>query len=729
MRGATRLPVTHFVRAAVRSVPAMAVTLLLLAVGLAGAPAASAASSRIAPAISGSCLGAAAPPSANGTLVLVGNSTPLPSVIGVSVQVDYFYNETVISDNTPTDRCVATTADGTTTTGGNFSVPLPVPADRCVRGGGPCVLYSGPFGPLGFATSGAPAGFSERDPAAGASPGTIEWYADLSSAKLNVTGTRVVSTNAPVDLSVSAWNAVGDAAPGPLTYSWSLAGLGWGISSQQGANVTVEGTASGWTGSLSVTVEATYGATTESLQSPTLSLQPVPTQILSGVPSANPVDPGVPVTFYLVGSGAAGYSYSATVDPGLGAGSVTGPCASTPLGNGTTNLACQVQAAYPAAGTALPTASISNGYSTNQLALASVAVNPVEQVTLSAPNFVTYPNRTIPLTVNVTHGTGSAPYGPACLSVSGRPGLTCQSQAATTWVFEERFASTGDYELRASVTDRFGENVTSSAVVVVVPLLTARANGSTSVTLVANQTTALSVVVSGGALPLTTWWNLSGPSETLCWGDLAFDGTITCSYPTSVLGSANLTVTLRDVLGTEVAVVFRITVTSAPVRPASTSPPLFSGTSGEVLLAALAALAVGSLLVAWGVRRWQRAATTQKPGDRVEENELERMARGRDHLLAQASPDTPRRPDELVRGWTGPPVAPEEWAEWIAALVADGSLVPSRAGDRRLVYRRAPPRPLTPTIQFDPTVLEAVRPPLDRDTKPPEESEEPQGGG
>lgn len=727
MRRSIHLPAARLARAVSRVAPAVASVTLLLALGLASTPAPSPTAPGVVPAVSGACLGNAAPAAAQGSVVLDGNSTPLPSIEGVSVHVDYFYTEVVIDDNTTTYSCHPTDAGGTTTTAGNFSVALPIPADTCPPES-VCRLYSGPYGPLGFATAGAPAGFMEQDPTGGTSPGVIDWIANLSSARINVTGTEVVSTGAPVQLSASASSGMGTPAPGSLTYSWSLAGLEWGISSQRGPNVTVVGTDSGWTGSLSVSVSATYGATAESVDSPVVSLVPVATRLVSATISPTPVDPGVPVTFYLAGSGAAGYSYSATVTPGLGAGSVTGPCTPVPLSNGTENLSCEVRAAYPDSGTALPVASISNGYSTAQLSLASVPVHPVEGVTLSAPSLVTYPDRTIALTVNVTNGTGSAPYGPACLSVSGIPGLTCQSQNATSWVFDLQFSAAGQYETRASVVDRFGENVSSSAVVVVVPLLAARTNGSSSLTLYANQTTALSVVVTGGALPLLTWWNLTGTSSTVCWGTLASDGTISCPFPTASPGHTNLTVTLRDSLGSQVAVQFHITVTAPPVPSGRSNSSLFSGSSGWILLGLLAALAVGVGLVAWDIRR-RRASVAEPTPQRVEETELERLARGRDHLLARADPRVPRRPDELVAGWSGPAVAPEEWAEWIAALVADGSLLPSRAADLRLVYRRAAPRASVPTIQFDPSVLDTTRRPPLSGQGSSDEPAEPHDGG
>ncbi|MGC2289216.1 MAG: hypothetical protein WA688_05095, partial [Thermoplasmata archaeon] len=62
-------------------------------------------------------------------------------------------------------------------------------------------------------------------------------------------------------------------------------------------------------------------------------------------------------------------------------------------------------------------------------------------------------------------------------------------------------------------------------------------------------------------------------------------------------------------------------------------------------------------------------------------------------------------------------------------LVADGGLIPGRAANRRVVYRRAAPRPSTPTIQFDPTVLPAPSGPLDEEPAPATEPRDAQGGG
>lgn len=676
----------------------------------------------ITPLVSGACLGASVNSPATGTLELKGSSAPLPSLSGVSVEVDYFYTEMTVGGSSSNESCQPTSATGTTNGTGAFSVPLPIPGKSCPSS--VCIEYSGPYGPLGFRTAGAPAGFVEQDPANGTSPGTIQWDANLYSAQLNVSGPEVVSVDAPVKVSVQASNALGEPAPGPLAYHWYVAGLGWGSTNVTEPNVTVEGTESGWDGSVYVTIDADYAGTTESASSTVLSLLPVSTEVQSAAASPNPADPGISVTFDVTASGAFGYAYSVTVDPGLGVGPVSGPCTSVRLPNGTANLTCEAHGLYPVAGNATSTVSVSNGFSTGQLTGPTISVHPVELVTLHAPSLLTYANRTVNVTVSVTPGTGNGPYGPACLSVNGTPGLTCQLRNGTSWVFPVSFAAPGDYDLQAFVADRLGENASATGVVVVVPWLAARPAGASTLTFVADRTGVVSVIVSGGALPLETWWNFSGAASPLCVGEVP-DGPISCVYAPAVPGSSNLTLTVRDALGTEAQVAFRIIVTAAtPVNPrtsAAVSDWIDAGLVAGLTAAILAVILLG--------RRRHRPSTSGPTEPRVEESELERLARGREHLLDRADLRVGRPSEELVAGWTGPPVAPEEWAEWIAALVADGSLVPARDARGRLRYRSAAPRPTTTTIQFDPSVWEAHQAVRDAEPDPGAEAPDRQGGG
>ncbi|MGA7846832.1 MAG: hypothetical protein WCB18_07090, partial [Thermoplasmata archaeon] len=523
--------------------------------------------SPLVPAISGPCLGLGVPTKATGTLALVGTSTPLPSITGVSVRVDYFYTEETTTGADTNESCVPTSASSLTGSGGSIAVPLPLPVSRCVSG--VCVDYLGPYGPLGYATSGAPAGFFEQDPTNGTNSGAILWDADLYTAQMNRTGSHVVSVNALVSVSASAWNVVGTPAPGPLSYTWNLTGLDWFPSGLTAPNITVQGKDSTWVGSLSVTVQGSYGGTTESARSPVLSLDPLATTASSATTSPNPLDPGVPVTFVATGNGAAGYPYTLTVDPGAGTLPMSAPCEPTPLVNGTVNVTCQVEAAYPTAGNVTPTGSISNGDSSASLSFLPIAVHPVEQVSLTATKYVTYPNRTVVLTVTVTNGTGSSPYGPACLSVNAGSPLTCQPPNGTSWVFNESFPTPDNYTVRAFVADRFGENVSAAAEVVIVPTLTVRVNGSASISVPANETHALVAVVAGGALPIQAVWNSSGTTRIACPNLIVSDGAVPCNFSVSSPVRLNVTLTLTDALGSVASVVFRVTVTAASVPPSS----------------------------------------------------------------------------------------------------------------------------------------------------------------
>lgn len=668
----------------------------------------------VTPAIAGACPGAAAPPTATGTLDLVGAATPLPSVVGVPVRVDYFYTEITKEGTSSTDSCIPANATATTGTGGQISVPLPIPASRCVET--LCEDYAGPYGPLGYTTSGAPAGFFEVDPTTGVSPGTLDWEADLAAAEINVTGPRSVSVGAPTALSVSATNAAGGPAAAPLAYQWSWSGLEWSVSPNDTQNVTAVGLDPTWVGAIWVAVTGTYGSTVETVDSPALSLDPVATAVTATAVSPSPVDPGVPVTFSAQATGAGGYPYSFTVDPGLGAAPARGLCTAVDLPNGTANLTCAAVGAYPASGNTTPTASVSNGYSTAQTFLPPVSVRPVEEVSIDSTAFVAYTNRTVVLTVRVANATGTPPYGPACLSTGRTAGTICEFTNASSWNFSAAFALPGEYDVRATVADHFGENVSATAGILIVPTLAAHAEGNSTLSLRANQTQALTALVTGGDPPFSSRWNSSGTALPWCNSVLEIDGLVSCSISARTQGWANVTLTVTDALGSTASVLFQVNVTPAAPTPGEPGPGgAFSRATLELLAVGVVAVAAVSLLLVL------RRRTRSTPGP-VEEGELERIARGREHLLSHADPSVPRHADELADGWTGPAVHPEEWAEWIAALVADGSLVPVRTAGHRLAYRRASARPPAATIEFDPAVWEASR--AAREPSVPEEPED-----
>ncbi|MCI4361552.1 MAG: hypothetical protein L3J91_07585, partial [Thermoplasmata archaeon] len=103
--------------------------------------------------------------------------------------------------------------------------------------------------------------------------------------------------------------------------------------------------------------------------------------------------------------------------------------------------------------------------------------------------------------------------------------------------------------------------------------------------------------------------------------------------------------------------------------------------NGAVVSAAWLLVAVGAALAAaaaFGLvsrsRRRSEPEPIAPPGTPASEEELQRWAEGRAHVLLRASSERGQTLDELAQGFVGRPPAPEEMTEWVASLVADGSL-------------------------------------------------------
>ncbi len=711
-----------WVRWAGPAAAALAVLLVALPAGPGpGAPALSI----VRTAVTGPCLGPAIPGLGEGTLSRIGNSSPSPSVDDVGILVAYFYQELerngsgIISES-----CIATETNGTTSGGGGFSVPLPIPPSGCV---GPiCHVVTGPYGPIGFAVPRVPAGYSFAEVAAGPGPAVLEWVANLDTAELDLAfPTTVVSVGAPLVVGATAHTAHGAPSPGPLSYTWRLSGLGWEDSpSADGTHATVEATPGAWNASLTAEVAGIYNGTQEWANSTTAVLVPVPTRILGGAVSRTTVDVGVPLNLTILGSGAAGYPYRVTLLPGLGTPAVAVPCASTLQPNGTVGLVCATSIIYLANGTTVPTAELTNGFSATTSALPALTVRPGVGVELSAAAPTAYPIRPVDVTVRVVSGTGSPPFGPACLDPGLGTGATCATTAGTTWEFPVLFPAPGRYQLRATVLDVLGRTGSASVTYTIVPALVATAVGSTQLSTFIGRSTNLSVNLTGGALPLAYWWNLSQPAQTLQGGVLPFDAAVALWYSPSILGAVDLTLTVRDALGSTRSVTFQVVGVAPSPLPTPRAPSVPNADLWilpTVALGTIGALVTGVLIrVRFARRRDQREAA-------VDEEELHRIAEGRAHLLARADPELPRPAADLRAGWTGADVPIADWMEWIAALVMEGALLPETSGDGGLAYRRArgPSRP--PTIDFDPDVWAAAQ--AGDDPEPPDADPRDQGGG
>jgi hypothetical protein len=148
----------------------------------------------------------------------------------------------------------------------------------------------------------------------------------------------------------------------------------------------------------------------------------------------------------------------------------------------------------------------------------------------------------------------------------------------------------------------------------------------------------------------------------------------------------------------------------------------------------LGAIAAAALLAALGIvalvgRRRRAAPTPARPpgaptGSVAGEEELRRLAEGRAHVLGRAETDAGRTLDELARGFPGSPPTPEELTEWVASLLAEGSLRTSLGEDGRSRFYRTEPAAPPPRVELDDRVLdEALRNLPDDSEEPPADAD------
>ncbi|HEY6238910.1 MAG TPA: hypothetical protein VIZ68_06990, partial [Thermoplasmata archaeon] len=160
-------------------------------------------------------------------------------------------------------------------------------------------------------------------------------------------------------------------------------------------------------------------------------------------------------------------------------------------------------------------------------------------------------------------------------------------------------------------------------------------------------------------------------------------------------------------------------VVPAAVEPLSVPPYLLL----------LAAGAAGVLAAAFYLRRRrterdhaERAAFASD--SRASEEELKRLAEGRAYVLARADPEVGRTLDDLAVGFTGPPPEPEELTEWVASLVAEGSLRTVLGPDGRSRFFRVerPGEAPTVRVELDDGALQAALDRQDAEGHSPDEA-------
>lgn len=542
---------------------------------------------------SGGCSGSAVPANLTGRVYVVGAPSSPPSVAGVTVEETYYYQmDYVPSGGSSTLSCVGSSASNVTNASGGFRLAATLPSSSCDRVS--CTYYSGPFSPLAFSTpNGTPPGYyltSSRS----ASVVRLDFVAALSSVALSPWGRITVSTLAPTAVHANATDGAGRPSPATVSYAWRVGGTGWSVVSGQGnATVRVEGTTGGASGTLTLWTNGTYGGGTTDLPAQTLLLDPVATSVTSQSVSPTSLDAGGAATFAILGSGAGGYAYTATVLPGLGGAAVTVPCTTTPTLGGTVSVSCRALVTFPSAGVAQPSANLTNGFSTAVASFATVEVADALDLALGPDPALGYASAPVPVSLSVAASTGTPPFGPACLWLAAGS-ATCSTSPGPSWAFSPAFASPGSYALRGTVEDATGANATAGTVVLVFARPALGSIAASTNALPVGGTVELSATIAGGALPIAYWWNDSLPQGTDASGLSAQDGSLSAGLTLLTPGTHTITLSARDALGTTVASATTVVVLPGPAVALvedgpGPSPSTVAGAPWDVSLCAVGA--------------------------------------------------------------------------------------------------------------------------------------------
>ncbi len=535
------------------------------------------------PAATTGCSVPLASPSASGSLAVDGGPLGPSAVGGVALRVDYTVIATVYyepSGSRVSSMCAVWPVNTTTSADGAFSAPLSTPAPLCFSNGpGPyyCVAYSAPYGPVTVAPAAAPPdgyAFSSRPSFTGVGL-TPTFVAELAYLGLTPPGTTLtISANAPTTISAAGFMANGSATNLSPTFRWALSGAGWSfVGNATGPSVTVEGASGAALGQLTASASAAAG--TVVLRPPPVSvgLVAVRTAVATAGLDRTTLDTGVAEDLSVSGTGAGGYTYTATVAPGLGLSPIVVPCAAAAAPGGLSDISCAASFAYPVAGLAQPTVTLSNGYSAGTWAFPEVTVAPAPELLVTSSVRVGYAAEPLALALAVANGTGSAPYAEACLAPGfGAP--LCDVGPGPAWSFAPTYPVPGNYAATGWAIDAAGANGSVSVPVTVVapPSLTALRLAAANMT--AGVPVGLFASYSGGSLPARLYWNVSGSAAPWATATVDADGNVSVVYLPSAAGVVGITLTVVDGLGTVVRSSALFSVGPVPaVRVAPSSGP------------------------------------------------------------------------------------------------------------------------------------------------------------
>jgi hypothetical protein len=571
---------------------------LLLAPG--GPPGAAAAPASAVPAAAGylgGCTGVSSASSYPGALNVTDPYGPAPSTTNRSVEAFYAYQENVTSGGgNRSVLCIPDHVVATTDADGRFTLRPTIPPNSCNAHS--CSSFLGPFGPVTFTVRNAtPPGDLLRTDLHGTFV-AFDWTDALASVEIVPEGAQVLSLDAPTNFTALGLAGDGGGSPAELAVHWVIRGTDWAIRS--GANSTtavVEGSGSPTSGALTLFANGSYNGTDFGFGPFVDALSDAATSVSVGSVTPTSVDEGQPVAVDLSGTGAAGYSYQLTFDPGLNAANVSLGCSSSePNLQSIVTLRCTGSYTYGVVGTAQPVAELSNGYDAALWSFAAVGVAAPLALSVTPGTLEGYVNTSIAATVTVASGSGTAPYGPACLAAGNGP-VNCAGESDGVWTLRTAYADPGIYTAVASVVDGSGVNrsVELPTTIARPPSLGPMSVQNNSVR--ADQLVNLSDVLVGGLLPASYWWNDSLPNGTVAQGLLGRDGQISLAFSSPVPGLHQLSLTLLDGLGTRIAATTAIEVAPGPVQGLrAVGPAVLPGVAAgsPTLLAVRAVDPVGS---------------------------------------------------------------------------------------------------------------------------------------
>ncbi len=477
--------------------------------------------------------------------------------------------------------CTSETTTATTAANGSFHATLSVPPQHCTMtsGGWVCDVYTTPTGPVIAASADpTPSGYALSQRSGPIGPKlSLSFVWELASVTIAPGGATIgLSSDAPSPFVATGWMANGTPSPLATVFAWTLAGSGWSFDGgSEGAAVRVVGATGAALGNLSVRASAEVGTTALDPPPVAVNLLSVATTIAKATVDASVVDAGGTVTVSLTGSGAAGYSYGAWVDPGLGLAPVPAMCSEGAPSQGVLPLSCATTLSYPAAGLAMPSVNLTNGFSTATEALPPVTVVPSAELVLRPTAPVGYVAARLPLDLEAVNGTGVTPYLEACVA-SGDGTIACDTGPGPSWSFDSVYPAAGSYNATAWTIDGGGTNRSLTFPVMIVPPLAVGAIALNAPNMTAGVPVVLSTQVAGGDLPARFWWNLSGVAVPAASGLLTADGTVSTGFLPGGPGVVGATLVVADALGSVVRVQARFAVAAAPatrVVPTSVPPP------------------------------------------------------------------------------------------------------------------------------------------------------------